>query len=749
MESTARMNRIASLSICFVVAAASLIGCQTRHGPEALWMEFDRVEAPETFPPHPRLFMNQQEIDELKEWIDSDPALREYVDEFVESMLTQAEEPELPSENRGRNAHLARQACKFALAYVLSDEPKLAEAAAAILKGYVDVFPGYPISGFKGKATDSTLGEASWAAWSCAAYDLIYNSGALTEADKAAIEQQVFKESAKVMQTCNHAYRSNWRIGATTGVGVVGFTIGDRELIDAALNGSRDETGMLFHDGFVNQMAWSQLADGIYYERSSSYTSFCMYFYYLLLDAARHSGVDLWHMEFAGLDYDAGVDPDRLTAQPGPKRFRAYFDALCYRTFGNIDLAKVGNDGSGRLHRSPYWAAAWRAYGDPKYAWLYNMGLDKPVGDPLELMFVPPGMPAGEFDLSADARIGLNGVHTNTCTLLPSGGFAILRQSADEDAAAAAITFGEFANAHSHADQLSIVVYSDGRMIAPELKDHSYGDIGHTQWSKHTISHNTVTVDEVSQYPQGESEDAWAGDTKEWPAFGRLVFFHPGQDLRAVRAETDSVYEGVVLDRTVALVDSVVVDFFRCRSDEAHQYDYALHVDAELAMSSSLFSLPPAPGPLSDRVGYNHLIDLRRARTAGAASLVYRGDADNQRLQLELLGAGPAELISAKGHPNRGGHRTSALIVRKRGTDVDFVSVMVPAGVDSPIEARRLDDTPEGILGVELTRPDGTKQVVLSSETPRAFTYAGVAISGQLALLEITAEGTRLVDQAD
>ena len=749
------MTRKLILLAAFVAAMAIIASCQAEKAGKAettsaqtdpYTRTFQRIEPPTEFPPHPRVFLNQAEINALKAWIARDDKLREYVDAFIAEMVEKADAPELPDESKSRNPHLARQANKFALAYVLSDEQKLADAAAAILKAYVKVFPGYSIASFKGKATDSTLGEVQWAASACAAYDLIYNSGALTDADKAAIETQVLKESAEVMRICNHAYRSNWRIAATGGVGVVGFTIGDRGLLEEALNGHRDEAGRLVRDGFVQQMAWSMLADGVYYERSLGYTSICMLFYHWFLEAARHSGVDLWHAEFEGLDHDAGVDTDRRREQRGTKSFRSYLDAMCHRTFGDGSTAKVGNDGGGRLSRSTYWAAAWRAYGDPKFASMFRRGLESQVGDPLELMFVSPEMPAGEFDLSVDARIGLNGTHTNACTLLPSGGFAILRQSEEKNAAAVAITFGEYANAHSHPDQLSVVVYANGRTMTPDMKDHSYGHEGHGQWAKHTIAHNTVTVDEVSQYPQGDSEDVWVGDTKERPAFGRLVFFHPGEQLRAVRAETDSVYPSVKLDRTVVMVDSVVVDFFRCTSAHEHQYDYALHIDGEPADGSVEFG-EVEDAPPSQRLGYRHLIDVRRAALDGpSAQLAFANAEGGQQLRLALLG-GPAELIAAKGYPNKADHRNSALIVRRTGTDVDFVSVM---GFGEKLLAGRLDDLPEGLLGVEITREDGSNDIILSAKTVGTFEVAGVTFTGRLALLRTGPDGsTKLIDAVE
>jgi hypothetical protein len=797
--------------------------------PNVLYREFERIEPPTEFPPHPRLFLNQEEIDELKAWADRDAKVGEYVDSFVAQMLKLADEVKacadgkgapgtkgklvgmlsrnrfwflagmalltlivaavwykrrarlagwllalavlavwlmsvwvvaggeqpveseaakasrLPTADRRDNGGIARNANKLALAYVLSGERKCAEAAAEILKAYIPLFPDYPIAHFKGKATDSTLGEVQWAANACGAYDLIYNAGVLTNEEKAALEQEVFKVSAEVMFDCNHAYRSNWRIAATGGVGLVGFCIGDRDLIDKALHGERNEDGLLIRDGLVNQMAWSMFADGIYYERSSGYSNICMMFYAWMLEAARHSGVDLWTWEFTGNEYDLGVDADGQFDNSGPKVFTNYLDAVCHRAFGNASIPGIGNDGGGMIGRQFYWAAAWRAKPDPKYAWVFNKGLgDRIVGDPLELMFRSPEMPVGEFDLSADTRVGLTGEHTNACTLLPNGGFAILRQDGGEGAVGVSITYGQYVNGHSHPDQLSICLYANGHIIAPDMKDHGYGHEGHLEWAKQTIAHNTVTVDEVSQYPQGDIADVWVGDTNERPAFGRLTFFHPGETLKAVRAETDSVYEGVTLDRTIALVGSVVVDFYRCRSEAEHQYDYALHIDANRALAGGF--------------GYRHLIDpevsaalaeqVRGGHRVAQIELTYQPTREQggRTMHLALMSGGQAEVVTAKGYPNKAGRRRSALIVRRNGTNVDFVSAMSFEGVGDVESVERVKGLPAGLLGVRIVRADGQSDLVISADEPGTYTAAGQTFTGRLALIRSVGRTAFVVD---
>ena len=744
------------LMIVAMLAVSAAVVCRAQQeqgrqrGLEVLYREFPRIEPPSEFPPHPRLFMDQQEIDALLAAARRDAALGELVDDFVAEMLQAADSPQLPTDNRAENNEIARQANRFALAYVLSGEPGLAAAAAAILRGYVEVFPSYTPAHLKGLATSSALEEGPWAVHACAAYDLIYNSGVLSEADQQAIED-VFRASAEVLRHCNHAYRSNWRIRAAAGVGVMGFCIGDRELINEALNGVRDETGMLVRDGFVQQMHWSILADGIYYERSHSYSEECGDSFAWLMEAARHSGMDLWRVELGGLDYDAGADVDRRFGQTGPRTIQPYFDALLYRTFGDGTLAKTANSYWNDLRPRDFWAAAWRIYGDPKYAWPLTLDDGEWLRGGLSLMWLPPRLPEGRFDLSADATVGLTGRHVNACTLLPNGGYTILRQSGDRDAAGVAITWGDYANAHCQADQLTIVVYAAGRQMLPETKYFRYID-QHLTWSKQTISHNTVTVDEVSQYPQGDSDDMWLGDTEEQPARGRAVFFHAGEQLRAFRGACDTAYEGVVLDRTVALVDSIIVDFFRCRSADEHQYDYALHVDGQLADCSAPLG-EMQDEPLAESYGYRHIVEVRRAGVDDqAVELAHNADdGTGPQLHLSFLPAGDAELIVGNGIEGLEQERCEVVVLRKTGGDVDFVSVVDPAGdADNRLAVRAIENLPDGVLGVEIARLDGSKDIVLSAETSRTFQYAGQTITGQLSLLHITPDGAaELIDTVE
>ncbi|REJ68735.1 MAG: hypothetical protein DWQ31_07125 [Planctomycetota bacterium] len=732
-----------------------------------------RVAIPAELPDHPRLFWNNEEIAAFKAWVARTPWLSEYLDKLAAEMEPAIADPVLPRADKRDNVEIAQTAHKLAILYVLRDEDRFAEPVAQILQRYVEVFPQYEMAHLKGKATGSTLGECDWAINIASAYDLIYHAGVLSDEDKEAIEQQVFQPSAEVMRICNHKFRSNWRGRAIAGVAVLGFCIGDRELIDEAINGYYED-GRLARDGFVQHVAWSILADGVFYERSMHYHMYTADAYTLIAETARHSGIDLWNLEIPGHRLDAGADPQRRFGPTGRKTVKAIFDSPFYEAFSDGSLVRLGNSYTDRLERTRCYERAWAAYRDPKYAWLLRrpVAFYRPIagggyidpanvaaayrarppqeGDvdvrrplnPMELIWLAPDLPQGEFDHTADARIGVTGRHENACTLLPNGGITVLRQSGDRDAVGVQMTYGDWGSSHTHPELLAITVAAEGRQIIPEVRYHHYGHEAFLTWDRQTIAHNTVTVDETSQYPQDASDDPWAVERGK-QAHGEPVFFHAGNELKAFRATCTAAYDGVLLDRTIALLDEVVVDFYRCRSDEDHQYDFALHVDGRLDTSSIGLS-DPTPGPVSSALGYAHLKQPRRARLENEpVELTYTGSDDGETsLRLRLLSPGATELISAKGHADLKERTKDVLILRKQGRDVDFVNVIgAAATARAGYQARRLDDTPAGVLGVELLREGEPALLVLSAEKSGDLRYGGAAVKGQLALLRREADG--------
>ena len=71
------------LAVIVVLVLLYIIRTNSAHASE-------HIPVPETFPPHPRLFMNQDEIDKLKTWIGTEPWAKDRMADFVRQNLRDA-----------------------------------------------------------------------------------------------------------------------------------------------------------------------------------------------------------------------------------------------------------------------------------------------------------------------------------------------------------------------------------------------------------------------------------------------------------------------------------------------------------------------------------------------------------------------------------------------------------------------------------------------------------------------------------
>jgi hypothetical protein len=218
-----------------------------------------------------------------------------------------------------------------------------------------------------------------------------------------------------------------------------------------------------------------------------------------------------------------------------------------------------------------------------------------------------------------------------------------------------------------------------------------------------------------------------------------LIFFHPGEHLKAVRADCDNAYEGVILDRTLALVGSRVFDIYRVRSKDEHQYDWAFHVDGEL--SSSSLELERQPDALSSKRGYAHITDVQRGRMDQKNCNITYTISEGHSLQLMVLPVSRGEIILGNGLKTKDTRKPVA-IVRTRAADADFVTVMTLDSAASVFNVKRLDDMPEGVIGLEIDNLDGGKDYLMSAEKSQRISIAGTEIEGQLALISLGEDGT-------
>jgi len=284
-----------------------------------------------------------------------------------------------------------------------------------------------------------------------------------------------------------------------------------------------------------------------------------------------------------------------------------------------------------------------------------------------------PELPATEPP-GPDGTWATAGVRKKGCSLFDATGMAVLRERWDDpQALAALLSWGPYGGGHGHPGMLELVVGGDGRWLVPALGTVSYDSPLHGSWTNTTLGHSTVVIDQVSQFP-GSPKSAWGNATSDHKVVGELLDFQATDDVKLVRARCDNAYTGVDLDRTVALLDGVVVDRFVVSPSDGqdHTFDYVLHLPVTPVAEG--LTLQPR-GKLGDGHGYEHLGDLN-AVTTDQPVRVTCGDA----LRIACAAAPGSELIVGTSPKGSADDRGPILLLRRQGKVVEFASVLQRGG---------------------------------------------------------------------
>ena len=365
-----------------------------------------------------------------------------------------------------------------------------------------------------------------------------------------------------------------------------------------------------------------------------------------------------------------------------------------------------------------------------------------------ELVWGVPDRDAAEAPDYRSGTFANNGVLEAGCSLYPSTGWAILRECLDEtgmpplDATCATLNYGPHGGGHGHPDQLSIVLYADGKQWLPDFRSCAYGSDAKRQWTSQTISHNTLVVDQISQYPTGDSTPSWPCDSASRQARGFLRGFFCDAGLKAASAGNTAVYDGVTLTRTVAVVGDALLDFYEADADSEHTYDYPLHIDGELARAS--VELAPQDGPLGDALGYQHITNVRRGTASGT---ILTDWSDGVRsLRVSTRGAPGDELIVGDGFTNSPDRLMPMSIVRRTAGDTVFASVIQPTPPDATPGDVTWLDTEAGVVALRLALPEG-EALVLYNSTGDWVDVEGMRTSARLTARIMAADGTETVHE--
>lgn len=195
--------------------------------------------------------------------------------------------------------------------YQLTGEKKYAEFVRRMLLDYAEIYPDLPLHPARftktpGKIFYQVLNEAVWLTFTANAYDCVYDH--IPAAERERIETRLFRPMVEFMENGvpdnYRAFNSMHNFGTwmAAGTGMIGYVMGDRDLVDKALKGSTKEG----KTGFLAQLDALFSPDG-YYDEGPGYQRYAIYPFVTLTDAGAAAARAIARGEARPFDYRSTV----------------------------------------------------------------------------------------------------------------------------------------------------------------------------------------------------------------------------------------------------------------------------------------------------------------------------------------------------------------------------------------------------------------------------------------------------------
>jgi hypothetical protein len=272
-----------------------------------------------------------------------------------------------------------------------------------------------------------------------------------------------------------------------------------------------------------------------------------------------------------------------------------------------------------------------------------------------------------------------------------SGGLGILRNKSGASESLALLKYTTFGMEHGHYDKLQFVYYDQGREIISDYGSARFLNVEqkfggrylpeNKSFAKQTVAHNTVVVDQQTQY-QGSYDEAENQHSE------KHFFDAAAADFQVVSARDATAVSGVTMQRTLAMVQDprlaypVVVDVFRVVSATEHDYDLPFYYQGHFLKTNVALSLNASERhPLGKNNGYQHLWLEAEGAAKGSVQFTWM---NGNRYYTVSSAADPAtKLLMVRigaNDPNFNLRNEPAFILRTRAAAHVFANVIEPHG---------------------------------------------------------------------
>lgn len=535
---------------------------------------------------------------------------------------------------------MVRGARDVATAYAIEGDREWAESAGKMLVSFADYYVRY-IEGRKPpRLMWQTLDEATYILEGVAAYELIYDSGALTPEERSRIEGKWLKPTAEFIKSQTRVIH-NIHCWQNSAVLCIGLVLGDKSLVDFAIANPRS--------GFRRQIAEGVLDDGLWYECSFGYHFYTIGALQDTIIPALNNGID-------------------ISEELGKVKKMFVVPILCADR--HFELPSPNDGGGGRL---------WDKTGAYELAF-FLFPEEEEFGRVLTLGYVDSARGRGGRDALFYGREELpeKALQPERESVnLTHSGLAILRSRRGDDYLYAAMDYGPQGGGHGHPDKLNVILSGLGRMFSPDLGSAGYGLRIHGAWYRQSLSHNVVVVDRTSQRASA----------------GELVDFRGTGEVKWASARADQAYPGVRWQRTVFLCDDGYVVISDClRSEKERVFDWVYHGFGELAVTGADMK-EMSNDEFGHGAGYDVPENLRVGRSREGVLATWSLDQTRRvLLRIPPPGSGTNEVVRAVAPGNPSMVEMPMILWRKSGKAADFWAVIEPVDGKSRIARAEFSD---------------------------------------------------------
>lgn len=561
---------------------------------------------------HPSLLFTEEEVREIKAERSTVPMFDKALAEITEAAETALEAPvsvPVPVDGGGGVVHERHKANYYAMfhcgiAYQLTGDKRYARYVADMLEAYAELYPAlgfHPLrlSSVPGRLFWQTLNESVWLVHTAVAYDCIYST--LSVRQRNAIEKNLFAPMADfIMEGMgdNRANRKtfnkmhNHATWATAAVGMIGFAMDRDDYVKKALYGS-DGTGR--QGGFIRQMDYLFSPDG-YFTEGAYYQRYAIWPFVIFAQCIENRMPEL-HI-FGYRDGILSKALSTLVQLSYNGEFFHFNDALQK----GLSAQEIVYATDILYNVCPSDKSLLSVANEYQHTFLPTIGGFRVARDIARGETVPIAYRSNVF---RDGRKG------------DEGGIAVLRSTNPELCSALTLKATSHGLSHGHFDKLSIAYYDNGneiltdygasRFLNIEAKNKGHYTRENESFAKQTIAHNTLVVDEASDFDGDIKVSSRHHSDILYSDFGK-------EDFQVVAAQDSNAYPGVKMTRTVAYITApflsfpLILDVLQARSEQAHQYDYPLWYNGHFV--SLNFPYTKAAGELNTlgtKNGYQHL----------------------------------------------------------------------------------------------------------------------------------------------